>query len=345
MTSRPRFLGILAIALVSAGVVRVPEADAAPASETREARAEETAILLARLGEAPAKAAPVAQDLLVPAASYEGWRGLSTGCSYLAPKDAGANAQGEIDVVVHFHAGQMVEREIKDSAGGTVFVSCGFGIGSGPYADAFADPNRFGQMLKQLVGSLEKGSGKSNLSIRHLGLASWSAGFAAVGRLLGIGRYYDMVDTVVLNDSLHAGYTPGPKGLEKRPLQGEARVDLNMLKGFVRFAKDAAAGTKTMVMTHSGIVPPDYASSTEATRALLANVGVPTEEDTSSNERGMHASYRADRGNLHVQGFRGAGPRDHFDHLHLLGEALRTWVVPAWRRPEAVMVGQASELP
>ena len=348
MTTRPRFLGILAIALVSAGVVRVPEADAAPASEPRdtyEARGGETALLLARLGEAPAKAAPVTPELLAPTVSYGSWRGLTAGCSYLAPEGAGATAQGEVDVVVHFHAGQMVEREIKDSAGGAVFVSCGYGIGSGPYADAFADPNRFGQMLKMLVGSLERGSNRSGLSIRHLGLASWSAGFAAIGRIIGLERYYGMVDSVVLNDSLHAGYTPGPKGLEKRPLQGEARVDLAMLKGFVRFAKDAAAGTKTMVMTHSGIVPPDYASSTEATRALLTSLGVGTEEDSSTNERGMHATYRADRGNLHVQGFRGAGPRDHFDHLHLLGEALRTWVLPAWRGPETASAGQTAALP
>ena len=95
-------------------------------------------------------------------------------------------------------------------------------------------------------------------------------------------RYYAMVDSVVLNDSLHAGYTAGPKGVEKRPSQGVERVDLKMLRGFVRFARDAAAGTKTMVMTHSAIVPPDYASSTEATRALLGAVDVPTVELTEA---------------------------------------------------------------
>lgn len=349
MTSRSRFLGVLAFALASTGVVGVPEADAAPAS----ARAAETALVLAHRGESRESSAPTTPiateapyDLLVPSASYEPWRGLSAGCSYLAPKDAGASADGSVDVVVHFHAGQMVEREIKESAGGAVFVSCGYGIGSGPYADAFADPNRFGQMLKMLVGSLERASGRSGLAIRHLGLASWSAGFAAVGRILAVEKYYAMVDAVVLNDSLHAGYTPGPSGLEKKPLQGEARVDLGMIKGFVRFAKDAAAGSKTMVMTHSAIVPPDYASSTEATRALLANVGVATAAEDATNDRGMKSSYHAEQGNLHVTGFRGAGPRDHFDHLHLLGESLRTWIVPGWRRGagggEGLRIGQAA---
>ncbi len=349
MTSRARLLGVLVFALASANVASVSEADAAPSSVAslsshipRVSRAAETALLLAQQGEASAPVLPErADDLIAPTATYEAWRGLGAGCSYLAPKDAGATASGLVDVVVHFHAGQMVEREIKESAGGAVFVSCGFGTGSGPYADAFADPNRFGQMLKSLVASLEHTSNRSGLTVRHLGLASWSAGFAAVGRILGVERYYAMVDSVVLNDSLHAGYMPGPSGAAKKPLQGEARVDLAMIKGFVRFAKDAAAGAKTMVMTHSAIVPPDYASSTEATRAVLSSVGVDATPDATTNDRGMLGAYRAERGNLHVHGFRGAGPRDHFDHLHLLAGALRTWIVPAWRRAEDVRVGDA----
>jgi hypothetical protein len=44
----------------------------------------------------------------------------------------------------------------------------------------------------------------------------------------------------------------------------------------------------------------------------------------------MRLSYRADAGNLHVRGYRGVGPRDHFDHLHLVGEVLRNWLVPRW---------------
>lgn len=347
MTFRSRLLGLAAFTFASAAL-GAPEADAAPgATEPATGSAAPTAVVVARRGEAAPAQPVVPYDLLVPQATYEGWKGLTSGCSYLAPKDAGATPGGGVDVVVHFHAGQMIEREVKESAGGAVFVSCGYGIGSGPYADAFADPNRFGHMLKTLVASLERTSGRTGLSVRHLGLASWSAGFAAVGRILAVERYYGMIESIVLNDSLHAQYTPGPKGVEKRPLQGEARVDLAMLKSFVRFAKDAAAGTKTMVMTHSAIVPPDYASSTEATRAVLGAVGVAPVEaadegSAASRARNMRPSYRADQGNLHVRGFRGAGPRDHFDHLHLFGEALRTWIIPAWKRPEAVVVGQAS---
>lgn len=44
----------------------------------------------------------------------------------------------------------------------------------------------------------------------------------------------------------------------------------------------------------------------------------------------MSLTVRADAGNLHVRGLRGAGPRDHFDHLYLVGAALRSWLVPRW---------------
>ena len=54
---------------------------------------------------------------------------------------------GGVDVVFHFHAGQMAEREMKESGVRAVFVSCGYGMGSGAYADAFANPERFGRML------------------------------------------------------------------------------------------------------------------------------------------------------------------------------------------------------
>ena len=88
-----------------------------------------------------------------------------------------------------------------------------------------------------------------------------------------------------------------------------------------------------MAITHSSIVPPDYASSTEATAALLSAVGVAPSTEIHAVEFGesaMTPSVFADAGNLHVRGFRGYGPHDHFDHLHLIGDAVRTWLVPAW---------------
>jgi hypothetical protein len=256
------------------------------------------------------------------------WRGLTKGCSYLAPKGDLARPDGTVDVVFHFHAGQMSERQLRESKVRAVFVACGYGIGSGAYASAFADPGTFGWMADALLRDLRAQSRRHDLTLGHVALASWSAGFGAVGKILAVDRYYDLVDTVILLDSLHSQYV----GAAKKPAQGAEQVDLKMMGSFVKFARDAAAGKKAMFVSHSSIIPPDYASSAEATAALLGAIGVPPRDREETNARGMTAYYRADAGNLHVQGFRGRGPRDHFAHLHLIGEALRSSVVPRWKR-------------
>ncbi|MBX3190045.1 MAG: hypothetical protein KF819_23670 [Labilithrix sp.] len=329
------------------------------------ARAEEPVHELVRLAPPPARAPELAPESLrdvAPPIAFDRWRGLSFG-SYLAPERDFVRDDGGVDVVFHFHAGQMAERQLKESGLNAVFVSCGFGLGSGAYADAFASPARFGRMLDELSKSLAKATGKSNVHVRRLGLASWSAGFAAVSRILSVERYYGMVDAVVLNDSIHAQYKDSGSR-PKAAAQGADQVDVKMMGSFVRFARDAAAGRKVMVLTHSAIIPPDYASSTEATQALLTAISVPLRTVDSDADPAIpslspdkvHAAIasrgasgklslrtRADAGNLHVRGFRGQGPRDHFDHLYLVGEALRSWVVPRWKRDDRLVYTLAGE--
>ena len=57
----------------------------------------------------------------------------------------------------------------------------------------------------------------------------------------------------------------------------------------------------------------------------------------------MTLAKRADAGNLHVRGFKGRGPRDHFQHLYLLGDVLRAWVVPRWKQSDRVVYTLAGE--
>ena len=337
---QPGTLRILCAALASAFIARAPAASATetavPVAITTTSTAPAHAPRLAGAGTVDLVSAPRIEE-------WQRWHGLSFG-SYLSPKSGFVTDDGGVDVVFHFHAGQMAERQMKESGVNAVFVSCGYGIGSGAYADALANPARFGRMLDELVKNLETQTGRKGLHVRHLALASWSAGFAAVGKILGVERYYAMVDTVILNDSLHSQYKdPNPKASGVSTVRGADRVDLKMIRSFVRFAKDAAAGQKSMAITHSAIIPPDYASSTEATQALLTAIEVPAETTDEGGWRSMKLVKRADAGNLHVRGFRGAGPRDHFEHLYLLGEVLRSWVVPRWKRDDRLVYTLASE--
>jgi hypothetical protein len=258
---------------------------------------------------------------------FGGWDTFARGCAYLTPKKDFVREDGSVDVVFHFHAGQMSDRDIRASGVNAVFVSCGWGVGTAPYSAAFADPNRFDGMMKTV---LKRVGAKS---VHDLALVSWSAGFASIAAILRVPRYYAMVDSVVLLDSLHSAYT------------SSGEVDQKMLSPFSRFATDAAHGRKNMVITHSAIVPPGYASSTEATLALLSAIDVPTEQSDAKDigPEPMRLSYRADAGNLHVRGYPGVGPRDHFDHLHLVGEVLRNWLVPRWNTDRSRVYTPASE--
>ncbi len=275
----------------------------------------------------------IAKAPIEPVEMEDAFKGFGVpNCAYLAPKGSEwIRTGGTVDVVFHFHAGQMSERDFRASGVRGVFVSCGYGIGTTGYSRAFAEPTRFGWMMKRLMASIGTATQRPDVHLGRLALASWSAGFASVSRILSVPEWYAATDTVVLLDSLHAQYLPDADPKAKTgPARGADHVDVRMLKHFVRFAADAAAGKKTMVITHSSIIPPDYASTSESTAALLREVGVVPIAVTEAGTRNMSLSLKADEGGLHVRGFRGAGPHDHFDHLHLIGETLGTWVVPHW---------------
>lgn len=301
-----RCLALAALALLSSGWV--PSA----ASRGEAPPKTEPPVAVAAVETEPARPVPVVE--LEPV-TFGAWQGFGiAGCSYLAP----TALEPTVDVVFHFHAGQMATRDLKASGMRGVFVACGYGIGSESYGKPFESPAAFGTMLTRLLAALGRSAGHP-VELRRLGLASWSAGFAAVAKILAVPEWYEKTDSVVLNDSLHAGYTDA------------GDVDVKMLRTFVRFASDARAGRKLMAITHSAIVPPGYASSAEATAALLAEAGWTGTSRDHAAEDGLTVSV--DDGGLHVRGFRGTGPQDHFDHLHRIGETLRSWVVPRWYTP------------
>ncbi len=360
---RTRVLGSIGAVVCSVVALGCGPHSGASGSTEMIARSAKTSPPVAVAAAAFESPAPVpSPESLAPVAVWEkSWQGFGVPkCSYLAPASTSdfIAEDGGVDVVFHFHAGQMSERDMKASGVHGVFVSCGYGMGTGGYSSAFEDPHRFGWMMKQLMWTLgqrymksEKASANvtsaaSNAKphLRHLALVSWSAGFASVNRILAVPEWYAATDTVVLLDSLHAQYidsfeSPNPH----TPAQGVEKVDTRGLRRFERFAADAVAGKKTMVITHSSIIPPDYASTSEATAALLSDIGAvaeviekgsPAEKDGPRlPESNMALASRLDQGNLHVRGFRGTGPHDHFDHLHLIGEALRSWLVPRWYTP------------
>jgi hypothetical protein len=241
------------------------------------------------------------------------WRPLVWGASYLAPDDVVAK-DGGVDVIVHFHGALVVDEEWRASGIDAVVVNMTLpGYGVGVYRDMFASSDRFGAIVDDAVKRV------GGTHVRRLGLVSWSAGYGGTQDVLSNPHYYAMVDTVVVIDGMHADYVEG------LPDEGDFAV-------FERFARDAVGGQRQMIITHSAVVPPGYASTTETATMLLASVGVSRIEEKKTNARGMVEWYHADSGGLHVRGFRGDGPHDHMDQVHLVGDIVRSFIAPRWTR-------------
>jgi hypothetical protein len=263
-------------------------------------------------------------------AEYGGWYSTSFG-AYLAPTSGFVGADGGVDVVVHFHGARLAEHEWRATELGAVVVDADFGGASTAFYEAMDRPERFGEMLDEVLERLRARTGIPELHLRRVALLSWSAGYAAVARVLAQPRYVDRVDAVMLLDSLHAPYVEdAPKGASEHGIPSHHIVDRRALAPFIDFGRLAAQGKKLLVVTHSDILPPDYGSTTETAFTLTVAIDARLEPATGRTARGMWRSDSSDSRGYHMRGFWGATPETHIEHLHLLDDVVREFLVPRW---------------
>lgn len=200
----------------------------------------------------------------------------------------------------------------------------GVGAGSGRYAAPFADPARFTTLIAEAADATEILVGRP---VRWSGitLTSFSAGYGAIRAILAQPAPSARITSVILLDSLHASYAID--GDPSAPRTKDRPVRVEDIEVFTRLAAEAAAGRARFWVTHSEVYPGTYASTTETADALLASVGLKRHAVLKRGPIGMQQLSEARRGGLHVLGFAGNSAPDHVDHLHALGEWLRTWKV------------------
>ncbi|HLJ95719.1 MAG TPA: hypothetical protein VKU02_21260, partial [Gemmataceae bacterium] len=196
--------------------------------------------------------------------------------------------------------------------GQAAVISIQLGSGSGVYARAFADPQRFGQLLVEAEQ-------KAGVRFSPVGLTAWSAGYGAVRAILKVPSYYQRVQFVLLIDGLHAGYRTGNPG----PV--ESQLVTEDLQVFLQFARDAVAGKKQMILTHSEIFPGTFASTTETTDYLLGQLGLRRQATLSWGPMKTQQLSEARAGKLRIVGYAGNAAPDHVDQLHSLPEYLK-WI-------------------
>lgn len=271
--------------------------------------------------------------------AYRKWQGTGYG-GYLAPKVLDVGQDGGFDVMIHLNGAMMADKDWRGSGLNAVIASVAIRevVGSAGYARLFSTPSYLDWVLAQTVKYVQKHVDPHATKVRRLGIASWSAGMGGVSQMLTNKDVAARIDSVVLLDSFHASYA-NPKTGQALVVDpdhaamglGVEWVDPKSLTKHLRFAKRAIEGDAVLVISSSSIKPPDYASCLESSLALTNKLDVATTEVLEA-EGTMTLRMKADKGNLHTRTWKGGGPHDHFDQLHLVGTLVRQFVAPRWTK-------------
>jgi hypothetical protein len=209
---------------------------------------------------------------------------------------------------IHFHGATWLA-EVAAAQHKAAVIYMQLGSGSSVYAKPFADSKAFAELLKEAEE-------KAGRKFDFVGLTAWSAGYGAVRAILKDDKHYERVRFVLLLDGLHSGYvngTPGPK---------ESELVTDDLSVFVRLAKDAAAGKKQFLLTHTEIFPGTFASTTETADYLIKQLELKRQPVLRWGPLGTQILCEVKKERFHLLGFAGNSAPDHVDLLHALPELM-----------------------
>lgn len=219
-----------------------------------------------------------------------------------------AMSDDRFDLLVHFHGAAPNQAANVDEAKlSAVVVSVNDGLFSDAYAKAFASPDALGRVIK--AAEEEAGKRAPDARVGRIALSAWSAGAAAVGKVLA--QSAERIDTVILADGLFSYWANEAKtDIAKAPLQP-----------FIDFARAATNGQKLFVLTHTAI-PTDYPNVEACADAILDELALTREAPPpAAQPSGGAPTSAVDRGNFHVRGFDGKGPNEHIEQIRALDDA------------------------
>jgi hypothetical protein len=205
-------------------------------------------------------------------------------------------------ILFFFHGGAWVP-EVAASRDKLAVVGVQAGEGSAVYVHLFDDPQRFLRLLAEAET-------KAGIKFGRVMLGGWSAGCGAVRQILKTPESYARVDAALIVDGMHTDYVDG-------------QLDPGNLQIWLRLARDAMAGRKRMLATHSEIFPGTYASTTETADYLLAQLGLRRRAVLKWGPMGTQQLSEARAGKFRLLGCAGNSAPDHVDQLHSLPMLLK----------------------
>jgi hypothetical protein len=216
----------------------------------------------------------------------------------------GAKAGRKLPLVIHFHgAPWLAEQSVRQALPKAAVLAVQVGAGSRVYDDAMRDPATLPRILTAIGRPVER-----------LYLSGFSAGYGAIRAILRQPDNATRVDGVLLLDGIHSGYEDPQEA--RRPTPAD-------LDSFLTFARAAQRKQKRLAILHSEIFPGSYASTTETTDWLLAQLDLRRRAVLRWGPLGMQIVSDTRSGRLRVLGFAGNSAPDHVDMLHALPWALK----------------------
>jgi hypothetical protein len=217
---------------------------------------------------------------------------------------AGAKTSDGGAILLFFHGGTWLP-EVAAAQNRMAVVSVQAGSGSATYARLFEDPARFSALLKEAES-------KAGVRFGRVILGGWSAGCGALRQILKASDSYARVDAALMIDGIHTDYVDGKPG----PL--ESKIGGENLEIWLQFARDAIAGRKRSIVTHSEIFPGTFASTTETADYLLKQLQIARRPVLKWGPMGLQQLSEARAGRFLLIGYAGNSAPDHVDQLHSL---------------------------
>lgn len=214
-----------------------------------------------------------------------------------------------VTLLLFFHGGDWLPEFAVTQQRKMALIAVQSGAGSGSYTKLFADPTRFLKLIAEAEA-------RSGVTFSEIDLGGWSAGCGALRQILSDPKSYDRVHRVLCIDGVHTGYVNGKPGPQ------DSQIEEDNLQVWLRFGRDAMAGKKRLIITHSEIFPGTFASTTETAEYLLREWGLKAHPVVRWGPMKTQMLSEIKTGGLLIIGFAGNSAPDHVDQLHSLPEYL-----------------------
>jgi len=224
------------------------------------------------------------------------------------------DADGGFEVTLHLHgAPTTVERNFVAAKRAGVLANVTLPGLSSVYAERFKDTNAFWRILRDTEAAVKSAAPAATPRAKRVTVTSFSAGFGGVRELLKDPAIFARLDALVMADSIYAGFTGDA---------AERKVNPANMEGFLKFAREAVEGRKQLLISHTQLHTPTYASTVETADYLVAQLGGKRESVSEEWAGGLKLQSRFTKGRLEILGFAGDTGEHHMQHLRQLSKFL-----------------------